>query len=221
VPDVALVCGAGGALGGALVASFLARGDAVVAADRSANPRTDGARVEAVDLASPDEVEALWGRLEADGAGPRWVVNAVGAFRGGTVADSEPDTYAFLHDVNLATAWWSCRAAARRLRPGGAIVNVASRAALAGGAGSAAYSVSKAGVVRLSEVLADELRERRVRVNTVLPSLIDTPANRAAMPAGALRGAVPPEQIAAVVAFLCSDAAAAVSGTALPVYGDA
>jgi NAD(P)-dependent dehydrogenase (short-subunit alcohol dehydrogenase family) len=221
VPDVALVCGAGGALGSALVAGFLERGDAVVAADRSADPRTDGARVEAVDLSNADEVEALWGRLEADGELPRWVVNAVGAFRGGTVADSEPDTYAFMHDVNLATAWWSCRAAARRLQPGGAIVNVASRAALTGGAGSAAYSVAKAGVVRLGQELADELRGRRVRVNTVLPSLIDTPANRAAMPAEALRGAVPPEQIAAVVAFLCSDAAAAVSGTALPVYGDA
>ncbi len=221
MPDVALVCGAGGALGSALVARFLERGDAVVAADRSADPRTDGARVEAVDLSQPDEVEALWMRLEADGELPRWVVNAVGAFRAGTVADSEPDTYAFMHDVNLATAWWSCRAAARRLQPGGAIVNVAARAALAGGAGSAAYSVAKAGVVRLSQVLADELRERRVRVNTVLPSLIDTPANRAAMPAGALRAAVPPEQIAAVVAFLCSDAAAAVSGTAVPVYGEA
>ena len=219
--DVALVCGASGALGGALVAAFLERGDTVVAADRSANPRTDGARVEAVDLSKPNDVEALWNRLEADGQLPRWLVNAVGAFRGGTVADSEPESYGLMHDVNLATAWWSCRAAARRMQPGGAILNVAARSAVAGGSASAAYTVAKAGVVRLTQVLADELRERHIRVNAVLPSVIDTPANRAAMSPEAMRGAVPPEQIAAVVAFLCSDAATAVSGTALPVYGDA
>jgi NAD(P)-dependent dehydrogenase (short-subunit alcohol dehydrogenase family) len=221
VADVALVCGAGGALGGALVEAFLERGDAVVAADRSASPRTDAARVEAVDLSSPDEVEALWERLAADGALPRWVVNAVGAFRGGTVAESEPDGYGLMHDVNLATAWWSCRAAARRMQAGGAIVNVAARAAVTEGSTSAAYTVAKAGVVRLTQVLADELRERHVRANAILPSLIDTPANRAAMPADALRGAVPPAQIAVVVTFLCSDAAAAISGAAVPVYGDA
>jgi NAD(P)-dependent dehydrogenase (short-subunit alcohol dehydrogenase family) len=221
VADVALVCGAGGALGSALVAAFLDRGDSVVAADRSADPRTDGARVEAVDLSNPDEVEALWERLAADGELPRWVVNAVGAFRGGTVAESDPDSYRLMHDVNLGTAWWSCRAAARRMQPGGAVVNVAARAAVSGGSGSAAYTVAKSGVVRLTQVLAAELRERHVRVNAVLPSVIDTPANRAAMSPEAMRGAVPPEQIAAVIAFLCSDAATAVSGTALPVYGDA
>ena len=92
----------------------------------------------------------------------------------------------FLADLNLGTAWWSCRAAARRLPAGGAIVNVCSRTALSGGAGSAAYAVAKAGVVRLTEVLAAELAERRVRVNAILPSLIDTPANRASIGAEAL-----------------------------------
>jgi NAD(P)-dependent dehydrogenase (short-subunit alcohol dehydrogenase family) len=212
VADVALVCGAGGALGGALVAAFLARGDDVVAADRTAAGRTDGARTEAADLSSPDDVEALWERLDRT---PRWVVNAVGAFRAGSVADSDAESYAFMHDVNLATAWWSCRAAARRVEAGGAVVNVAARSAIAGGAGSAAYSVAKAGVVRLTQVLSAELAERGVRANAILPTLIDTPANRAAMSAEALRNAVPPERVASVVAFLCSDAAAAVTGAAL------
>jgi NAD(P)-dependent dehydrogenase (short-subunit alcohol dehydrogenase family) len=218
MPDVALVCGAGGALGSALVATFLERGDTVVAADRSGDPRTDGAQVEAVDLSDPDDVEALWERLAET---PRWVVNAVGAFRGGTVGESEPDSYAFMHDANVATAWWSCRAAARRMQPGGGIVNVAARNALSGGRDSAAYTVAKAAVVRLTQVLSEELRERHVRVNAILPSVIDTPANRATMSPEASLKAVPPQQIAAVVAFLCSDGAIAVSGAAIPVYGDA
>jgi NAD(P)-dependent dehydrogenase (short-subunit alcohol dehydrogenase family) len=211
---VALVCGAGGALGRALVAAFLARGDRVVAADRQ-GVEADGVRAEAVDLTSPDDVEALWERLEADGERPRWVVNAVGGFRTGTVADSDAEGLRFLLDLNLGTAWWSCRSAARRMEAGAAIVNVSARSALAGGTGSAAYAVSKAAVVRLTEVLAGELAERGVRVNALLPSVIATPAN------SGVAGAVPPEQIAAMAAFLCSDAAAPISGAAIPVYGGA
>jgi NAD(P)-dependent dehydrogenase (short-subunit alcohol dehydrogenase family) len=214
--DVALVCGAGGALGRSLAEAFAERGDRVVGADRNADALPDGVRGEALDLTSAADVEALWDRLEADGDTPRWLVNAVGAFRGGSVADTEPDTLSFALDLNLATTLWSCRAAARRMAAGGAIVNVAARSAVAGGTGSAAYTLAKAGVVRLTEVLAAELHERRVRVNAILPSLIDTPANRTS---GANGNAVPPAQIAAVVAFLCSDAAAPISGAAIPVYG--
>ena len=204
-------------LGGALVEAFLARGDRVVAADRvGEGTATPGLTREAVDLTAPDEVEALWERLEER---PRWVVNAVGGFRAGTVADSEPDGVRFLHDLNLGTAWWSCRAAARRLEAGDAIVNISSRAALTGGAGSAAYAVAKAGVVRLTEALAAELAERRVRVNAVLPSVIDTPANRSSRSAEDVAKAVQPSELTAVVAFLCSDAASAVTGAIVPVYG--
>ena len=215
--DVALVCGASGALGQSLVAAFLARGDRVVAVERrpAENP-PDGVRAEAVDLTVPEEVEALWDRLDER---PRWVVNAVGAFRGGTVAATEPDDLRFLLDVNLATTLWSCRAAARRLDAGCAIVNVASRSAVSGGAGSAVYSIAKAGVTRLTEVLAAELAGQKIRVNAILPSVIDTPVNRASMPAESLENAVPPAQIAAVAGFLLSDDAAAVSGAVLPVYG--
>jgi NAD(P)-dependent dehydrogenase (short-subunit alcohol dehydrogenase family) len=217
VAEIALVCGAGGALGQSLVAAFLERGDHVIAVERQPleNPPR-GVRAEAVDLTIADEVEALWDRLDEK---PRWVVNAVGGFRGGTVAATEPDEFRFLVDLNLATTLWSCRAAARRLEPGSAIVNVASRTALIGGSGAAVYSVTKAAVVRLTEVLADELAGQRIRVNAILPSVIDTPANRATMSAGALSDAVPPAQIAAVAGFLSSDAAAAVSGAVLPVYG--
>ncbi|MEP6892397.1 MAG: SDR family oxidoreductase [Gaiellaceae bacterium] len=220
--DVALVCGGGGALGTALVAAFLERGDRVIAADRHPGGHDDDSadvRRVAVDLTDPDEIEELWARLDELGERPRWVVNAVGGFRAGTVSDSEPDDYRFVENLNLGTAWWSCRAAARRLGEGDAIVNVSSRSALVGGSGAAAYSVAKAGVVKLTEVLAAELAAKKVRVNAVLPSVIDTPANRETMSAERMATAVPPEQIAAVVAFLCSDAGAAVTGAILPVYG--
>ncbi len=187
--------------------------------ERAVQGGTGRFRHEAVDLTEPEAVEALWQRLDEHGERPRWVVNAVGGFRSGTVADSEPDEYLLVHDLNLATAWWSCRAAARRLDEGAAIVNVASRTALVGGSGAAAYGVAKAGVVRLTQILASELAERRVRVNAILPSVIDTPANRASMPAERLGQAVAPRDIAAVVTFVCSDAAAAVTGAAIPVYG--
>lgn len=219
MPDVALVCGAGGALGSALVDAFRRRGDDVVAVDRHHAGALDGVRAESVDLTDPAAVDALWERLAADRAGPRWVVNAVGGFRGGTVASTEPDDHRFVSALNLDTAWWSCRAAAASLGEGGAILNVSSRAAFTGGAQSASYTVAKAAVVRLTEVLADELKEARVRVNAIVPSVIDTPQNRESMPEKLMAVAVPPEQIAAVAAFLCSDAAAAVTRAIVPVYG--
>jgi NAD(P)-dependent dehydrogenase (short-subunit alcohol dehydrogenase family) len=218
---IALVCGGGGALGSAIVSALLERGDRVVAADRHPldGPAAEGLSHEALDLTAPDDVAALWDRLEERGELPQWVVNAAGGFRPGTVADSEPDAVDFASALNLGTAWWSCHEAARRLPEGGAIVNVSSRSALVGGTGAAAYTVAKAGVVRLTELLAAELRERRVRVNAILPSVIDTPANRETMSAEALRNAVAPADLASVVAFLLSDAAAAVTGAVVPVYG--
>ena len=197
--DVALVCGGAGALGSAIVEALRARGDEVVVADRNT-----------VDLTDAEAVEAFWERLVAR---PRWVVNAAGGFRPATVAETEPEDLRFLTELNFDTAWWSCRAAARRLPDGGGIVNVAARAGLTGGAGSAAYAVTKAAVVRLTQVLALELAERRIRVNAVVPALIDTPANRA----HGITGGTPPAEIARAVAFLLSDDARAVNGAIVPV----
>ena len=197
--DVALVCGGAGALGSAIVETLRARGDDVVVADRNT-----------VDLTDAEAVEAFWERL-ADR--PRWVVNAAGGFRPATVADTEPEDLRFLTELNFDTAWWSCREAARRLPDGGGIVNVAARAGLTGGAGSAAYAVTKAAVVRLTQVLALELAERRIRVNAVVPALIDTPANRA----HGITGGTPPAEIARAVAFPLSDDARAVNGAIVPV----
>ena len=197
--DVALVCGGAGALGSAVVEALRTRGDEVIVADKDTLDLTDAAAV-----------EAYWDALEAR---PRWVVNAAGGFRPGSVVNSEPDDIRFVVGLNLETAWWSCRAAARRLPEGGAIVNVAAYTGLAGGKGSAAYAVAKAGVIRLTEVLALELAERSIRVNAVAPRLIDTAANRAA----GLTGGTAPAAIAATIAFLISDDASALTGSVLPV----
>jgi len=205
VGDLALVCGAGGKLGSAVVETLRSRGDDVVAPSRAD-----------VDLADPDAVDAFWDGLERT---PRWVVNTAGGYRRGSVADAEPDAVREALALNLDTVWWTARAAARRLEAGGAIVHVAGRTAFERGADAAAYSVAKAGVVRLTQVLALELREKRVRANVVVPGVIDTPANRASLSAQALETAVAPPEIAAAIAFLCSDDAAAVTGAVVPVAG--
>jgi NAD(P)-dependent dehydrogenase (short-subunit alcohol dehydrogenase family) len=221
MPDLALVCGAGGVLGSALVEKFLARGDRVVAVARRPLPEevARGLRAEIADLSDANEVDALWARLDARGELPRWVVNAAGGYRRGSVAETTPSGLREAFDVNLATAWWSSRAAAQRLGPGSAIVNVGSRTAVTGGAGAAAYTIAKVGVVRLTEVLAAELADAKVRVNAVLPAMIDTPANRASMSPERMARAVDPAAIAAVIAFLCSAEASAVTGAIVPTYG--
>src|SRR5712692_5650346 len=234
--ELAVIMGATGALGTAIVDAFASRGDRVIAVARS---RSDVSQLaskfpgvvtgDTADLTSRLEVDELWERIDRVGT-PRWVVNATGGYRAGKVVDSTPDDFTFMMDLNLGTAWWSCRAAARRMQQavsspsgegqgGGCIVNVSSRSGLVAEPGAAAYSVAKAGVIKLTEVLAAELKASGVRVNVVVPAIIDTPANRQALPEKLLQKAVAPAEIAAVIAYLCSDAAVAITGAVVPVYG--
>lgn len=223
-----MVTGAGGALGRAVVAEFAATGVQIIAVARSiedvaslVEAHPDVVAAEAADLTDPGAVAALWQRLDERGAVPSFLVNAAGGYRGGTLVESGVEDYHDMFAVNLDTAWWSCREAARRMSEigGGAIVNVASRTALHGGAGSIAYAVTKAAVIKLSQVLADELKDTGVRVNAVLPAVIDTPANAAVMPAARMAKAVPAESIAKVIVFLCSPEAWPISGAVIPAYG--
>src|SRR2546427_8737404 len=233
--DLAVIMGATGGLGSAIVDAFASRGDRVIAVARS---RAEVSQLAAkypgvvtgdtADLTSRLAVDDLWERIDRVGT-PRWVVNATGGYRAGKVADTTPDDFTFMMDLNLGTAWWSCRAAARRMQSvplasvggpgGGCIVNVSSRSALVAEPGAAAYAVAKAGVIKLTEVLAAELKASGVRVNVIVPAIIDTALNRQALPEKLMQKAVAPAEIAAVIAYLCSDAAAAITGATIPVYG--
>lgn len=245
MPDLAVIMGATGALGTAIVDAFASRGDRVIAVARSRSEVSQlaskyatspspagggqggGVTGDTADLTSRLEVDELWERIDRVGI-PRWVVNATGGYRAGKVIDSTPDDFTFMMDLNLGTAWWCCRAAARRMQTspsphggaqGGGIVNVSSRSGLVAEPGAGAYAVAKAGVITLTKVLAAELKTSGVRVNVVVPALIDTPANRQSLPEKLMQKAVAPAEIAAVIAYLCSDAALAITGTAIPVYG--
>lgn len=227
VSGLTVVTGGAGALGRAVVDEFLARGGAVVAMDRDGERlhevgALDGVTAVAVDLADRDAVDAAWERVDGLGGSVASLVCVAGGFAGGSLDDTDAATVDAMLGGNVTSALWSCRAAARRMRAagGGAIVTIGSRAG-AGGPGPVAYAAAKAAVIRMTAVLADELRDDGVRVNCVLPSVIDTPANRSWMTADAVARAVPPAAIARVVAFLCSADAAPVSGAALPVYGRA
>lgn len=226
---VGVVTGAGGALGRAVVAELAsAAGSRVIAVARSdadlvelTKAHPDVVHGEVADLSVPDQVAVLWRRLDERGDTPSFLVNVAGGYRGGTLAESGEQDYRDMLAINLDTAWWSCREAARRMPStgGGAIVNVAARTAVHGGSGSIAYAVAKAAVVKLTQVLADELKDSGVRVNAVLPAVIDTPDNAAALSAARMAKAVSPESIARVIAFLCGPDAAPITGAAIPVYG--
>ena len=222
--DLTVIFGATGGLGTAVVDAFANRSDRVIAVARSRSGVSELAAKypgivtgDTADMTSRQDVDDLWERIDRVGV-PRWVVNTIGGYRGGKVVDSTPDDFTAVMDLNLGTTWWSCRAAARRMQ-GGGIVNVSSRSGLVAEPGAAAYAIAKAGVIKLTEVLAAELKSSGVRVSVVVPAVIDTPENRKSLPEKVMQKAVAPAEIAAVILYLCSDDAAAITGAVVPVYG--
>jgi NAD(P)-dependent dehydrogenase (short-subunit alcohol dehydrogenase family) len=158
---------------------------------------------------------ARFGRVDA-------LINTAGGYRAGTPLHETPlGDWDFLLNLNARSVFNVCRAFIPPMlkQDAGKIVNIASRGGLAGEANAAIYSASKSVVIRLTESLAAELKGHGINVNCILPGLIDTPPNRAAMPKADFSKWVTPETLAAVILFLCSQAAAAIHGAALPVYG--
>ena len=223
--DLVVVSGAAGALGRVVVAEFRAAGAQVVALDRPGGHldevgRDDGVHPVAADLADRASVAEAWARIDDLGA-PSAFVSLAGSFRPGGLADLTEEVWDELWRSNVASLLWSVQQAAPRMAAagGGAVVAVGSRTAVEGKA-PIAHATSKAAVVRLTELLAEELRPQRIRVNCVLPSVIDTPANRAWMNPDLAARAVPPAAIARVIAFLAGPDSAPTSGARVPVYGD-
>jgi len=212
-----IVTGAAGVLGRAVVAHLAKLGYRVVGIDLAADAPGAG---EAAFLGGIDLTDAAAVATAIGGVGPvAGLVNIAGGFRWETLGDGTAETWDLLYRMNVATAVNACKAALGALRDsGGAIVNVGAAATLKAGMGMGAYAASKSGVARLTEALAEE-EKGKVRVNAVLPSIIDTPANRADMPDADFSAWVAPDALADVIAFLLSDAARAVTGALIPVTG--
>ena len=149
------------------------------------------------------------------------LVNVAGGFRWEKVEDGDIETWDQLYSMNLRTAVIASKAALPALleRGRGRIVNIGAGAAAKARAGMGAYTASKAGVQRLTEALSEELKDRGITVNAILPGTIDTPRNRLDMPDADFARWVTPAAIADVIAFLASDAAGAITGAAIPVFG--
>lgn len=229
---VVIVTGAAGGLGSAVARAFEMAGAKLVLVDRAADrlPRLfpemvyspDHFLAVSVDLTDPEAVDAMveetvqrFGRVDV-------LANIAGGFRSGTpVHDTSFETWDYLLNLNARTVLIVSRTVIPHMleQESGKIVNVAARAALKGSANMAAYSVSKSAVVRLTESMSAELKRNGINVNCVLPGTIDTPSNREEMPSADFSRWVKPEALADVILFLASDAARAVHGAAIPVYG--
>jgi NAD(P)-dependent dehydrogenase (short-subunit alcohol dehydrogenase family) len=220
-----LVAGGTGALGAAVVKELVERGHEVgatwvVEKERERLEGLEGVELIKADLFDANEAASAVAAVSDISA----VVNLVGGYaEGGRVHETEPDEFERLMRLNLRPNITLARAAIPRFlrRGGGAFVAVSARPALRPFPGAAPYIVSKAAVLSFVQTLDAEYRQDGIRANAVLPSVIDTPANRASQPDADFSKWVAPEEIAKVVRFLVSDESAPVSGAAVPVYGKA
>jgi NAD(P)-dependent dehydrogenase (short-subunit alcohol dehydrogenase family) len=228
-PRTIMITGAAGNLGTAAAKVFSSQGDTLALFD------SDGARLEAVhgadsarqmlvavDLLDKLAVESAVAEIVRRFGGIDVLCNIAGGFAmGPAVHEIDDEHWAGMFRINASTVIATARAVVPRMLAagGGKIINVSAGSAMSGKANMGAYCSAKAAVLRLTESMASELREKGINVNCVLPSVIDTPQNRAAMPKADPKRWVAPEALADVIAFLASDAARAIHGAGLPVSG--
>jgi NAD(P)-dependent dehydrogenase (short-subunit alcohol dehydrogenase family) len=230
---VVLVAGGTGGLGRAVTLAFLAEGARVVATYRgkeefdalknAAGKNESNLEGHAVDVTDEIAVRQLIEKIVGKFRRLDAMVNTVGGYVGGTkLWDLETKVFDQMLALNLRAGYTLSRAAVRAmLKEGhGAIVNVAAKAAFDHAGGAAAYAASKSAAVALLDSLAADLKGTGVRVNSILPSIIDTEMNRKAMPTADFSKWPKPEDIARVILFLCSADAKVIHGAAIPVYGD-
>lgn len=225
----ALVTGAAGNLGRAVAAELAARGASLVLVDRDLatlrrafGDDTAQRLCVAADLLDAAQAQAAFDAGVARFGRVQVLCNLAGGFRmGEAVHETSDATWEFLWGLNVRTLLHMARAAVPHLvaNGGGHVVNVGAASALRGGAQVGAYAAAKSAVIRLTESMSAELKERGVNVNCVLPTIIDTPENRAAMPDADPARWVAPGALARAIAFLASDDARAIHGAALPVAG--
>ena len=224
-----LVTGAGGNLGRALAHLFARRGARLVLLERDAahlrqlyGDDNERQMLLAADLLVQGQVDAAVSAAQERFGGIDVLCNIAGGFRMGPPVHETPDEdWDFLFNLNTKSVVHAVRAVVPGMiaAGGGRIVSVAANAALKGVAGMAAYCASKDAVIRITEAMAAELKDKGINVNCVLPSVIDTPENRAAMPDADPGRWVSPDALAEVIAFLASDGARAINGAAIPVVG--
>jgi NAD(P)-dependent dehydrogenase (short-subunit alcohol dehydrogenase family) len=230
---VILVAGGTGGLGRAVSLAFLEEGGKVVVTYRkqeelnalktAAGAHADRLAEFAVDVTDEAAVRQLVEKILAQHSRLDVLVNAVGGYAGGTkLWELETKVFDQMMALNLRSGYALSRAVVRAmLKKGqGAIVNVASKAAIDHAAGAAAYAASKSAAVALLDSMAADLKGSGIRVNSILPSIIDTEANRKAMPTADFSKWPKPADIARVILFLCSDDAKVIHGAAIPVYGE-
>jgi NAD(P)-dependent dehydrogenase (short-subunit alcohol dehydrogenase family) len=214
----ALVTGGAGGLGRFVVDSLLADGWRVVVpveAGSDLGPR-QGVSTVVADLTEPDDVA----RVVRAAGDVRTLVNLVGGFAADQpVAETPIDAFERLFGLNVRPTYLMTQAVLGHLEHagGGSIVCTGAASALAPFAGGSGYAASKAAVIAFAKAVAEEGRPHGVRCNVILPTMIDTPTNREAMPASEHHKLVPPQRIASVVGFLCSDRSSAINGAAIPV----
>jgi NAD(P)-dependent dehydrogenase (short-subunit alcohol dehydrogenase family) len=174
-----------------------------------------------VDLSQKNAASGICDRVFKEMGRIDGLVNLAGGFQWDRLEGNSLESWESMFRVNLLTAVVSCGAVLPYLLRSkrGAIVNIGATGAIKATCGMGAYAASKAGVVKLTEALADEVKDRGIRVNAVLPSILDTPGNRASMPNADFTRWVSPMAIAEAIAFLLSDQARDISGVSLPVAG--
>jgi NAD(P)-dependent dehydrogenase (short-subunit alcohol dehydrogenase family) len=173
-----------------------------------------------VDLSSASATSKALEVASAQLGGLDGLVNVAGGFRWGKLSTGAVETWDLMFNINVRTAVNATRAALPLLKvPGGRIVNIGAGGAIKAAAGMGPYAASKAGVAKLTEALAEELKESGVTVNAVLPSIIDTPSNRTEMPSADFERWIKPEQVADLIVFLLSERAAAITGALIPITG--
>ena len=220
---IVVITGASGALGQVVLERAVKSGATIAAIDHSAKTPAstpDRLQIGGVDLSDAAQADAAIAAVVKQFGKIDVLINIAGAFTFENIADGNNKSWEMMHRLNLLTALNASRAAIPYLTSSkaGRIINIGAMGALQAGSGTGPYAASKAGVHRLTESLAAELKGK-ITVNAVLPSTIDTPANRRDMSDADFSKWVTPDELASVILFLASDAASAVTGALLPVSG--